>query len=95
MIMSACETSLAAILTGDELIGLSRGLMYAGTSSILGTLWSISDESTLIFMDTFYRNLAVAVKTEALRRAQLSHLKSKQYAHPFFWAPFVLVGDWR
>jgi CHAT domain-containing protein len=71
--------------------------MYAGTPTVMVSLWSVSDVSTSILMGEFYRNLVREKlgKTEALRKAQLSMLGNEKFAHPFYWAPFVLVGDWR
>ena len=88
---------IGKIYGGDDLVGLNRGFFYAGTSSILATLWEVDDKSTSILMNKFYENWHKKGmdKAEALRRAQ-AYIKSyPQYYHPFFWAPFVLIGDWR
>ncbi len=109
--LSACETGLGTLKRGEGLVGLTRAFMYAGTPSVLVSLWSVSDESTAILMTAFYRNLQSGQnKVEALRQAKLALMQhtvakrgrygnrditSSPYAHPFFWAPFVLSGDWR
>lgn len=117
--LSACETGLSGAYRklskrarekqdgqfppGDELVGLTRAFIYAGTPSIIATLWTVYDESTARLMGEFYKNLKVMPKAEALRRAQLSIINSEvrttkgeiSGSHPFFWAPFTLVGDWR
>ena len=71
--------------------------MYAGTPSVLVSLWSVSDISTAALMGEFYKNLIKNKldKTNALRKAQLALLSDEKFAHPFYWAPFVLFGDWR
>jgi CHAT domain-containing protein len=122
--LSACDTALVrgewkTFPQGDDLIGLSRAFIHAGTPSILASLWKVSDESTVELMGDFYRNLRVMSKAEALRQAQLRLLGSStrsvsgqqtgklspstrkpdimpaEWAHPFYWAPFILGGDWK
>jgi CHAT domain-containing protein len=66
--------------------------MYAGSPSVLSTLWSVNDEATAYLMTVFYENLRQMDKAEALRRAQLR--TKERYPHPFFWGAFVLNGDW-
>ncbi len=97
VVLSACQTGLGKMIRGEGMVGLTRAFMYAGTPSVLVSLWSVSDVSTSTLMGEFYRNLVKQKlsKTEALRKAQLSLLGNKKFAHPFYWAPFVLVGDWR
>jgi CHAT domain-containing protein len=79
------------------MVGLTRAFMYAGTPTVLVSLWSVSDVSTATLMGEFYRNLVKEKlsKTDALRNAQLFMLSDEKFAHPFYWAPFVLIGDWR
>jgi CHAT domain-containing protein len=94
--LSACETALSKIQGGDDLIGLSRGFIYAGSPSLLATLWKVDDASTAKLMELFYKNWRQGMsKPEALRQAQLTLKSMPQYWHPFFWAPFVMIGDWR
>ena len=89
--MSACETALADVQSGDDVVGLSRGFFYAGANNILASLWQVDDASTEQLMVQFYKGLSGSGgKAEALRRAQLA-LKAKQ-PHPFFWAAFQLAG---
>jgi CHAT domain-containing protein/tetratricopeptide (TPR) repeat protein len=95
--LSACETALGEISSGDDMVGLSRAFLYAGTPSLLATLWEVEDTSTALVMEFFYdnwRNKKMS-KPEALRQAQLSLKAMPEYRHPFFWAAFVLIGDWR
>ncbi len=93
--LSACETALSKVQGEDDLSGLSRAFFYAGTPSILATLWEVDDNSTYILMEHFYKNwLKGMSKPEALTRAQTALKQIPQYTHPYYWAPFVLIGDW-
>jgi len=97
VVLSACQTGLGKLVRGEGMVGLTRAFMYAGTPTVMVSLWSVSDVSTSTLMREFYRNLVKEKlsKTDALRNAQLSMLGNEKFAHPFYWAPFVLVGDWR
>ena len=94
LILSACQTA-----AGDKraVLGLAGVAVRSGARSTLATLWSVQDQSTAELMREFYVNLSQRgiSKAEALRQAQLSLLRSSQYQHPFYWAPFVLVGNWQ
>ena len=93
LILSACQTAV-----GDKraALGLAGVAVRSGAKSTLATLWSIQDQSTADFMSEFYQaiNQPNISKAQALRQAQLSLLHSPQYQHPYYWAPFVLVGNW-
>ncbi len=93
LILSACQTAV-----GDKraALGLAGVAVRSGARSTLATLWSVQDESTADFMTKFYQalNQPNVSKAEALRQAQLSLLHSPQYQQPFYWATFVLVGNW-
>ncbi len=96
--LSACQTGRHIVGGGDELLGLMRAFLGAGASSLVATLWAVEDESTAQLMATFYGQLAAGLgKGAALRQAQLSLLastgKNDRYRHPYYWAPFFLVGD--
>ena len=100
--LSACETGLARgtkgdFPQGDDLVGLTRAFIHAGAPSVVASLWKVSDDSTVAMMRSFYRNLKTMPKAEALRQAQLGLAKSNVMtsSHPYFWAPFILVGDWQ
>lgn len=89
--LSGCATGLNVVTAGDELLGLIRGLLYAGAQSLLLTLWNVQDRSTADFMTYFYRRFqAEADKAPALQGA-MQELR-QQYPHPYYWAPFVLIG---
>ncbi|NES21407.1 MAG: CHAT domain-containing protein, partial [Symploca sp. SIO3E6] len=94
LVLSACQTA-----TGDKkaALGLAGFAVRSGARSTLATLWQVNDESTAEFMVEFYSSLTQqsgVTKAEALRTAQLKLLEQPQYQHPFYWAPFVLVGNW-
>lgn len=119
VVMSACETALGEISAGDDVVGLTRGMLYAGTPSLMSTLWQVSDAATAEVMVAFYQRLRAGERpTEALRQAQLQLVgkvgtgtlvrrnvgigldqaegeSQTPYSHPYFWAPFVVVGDWQ
>ncbi|HEY3475094.1 MAG TPA: CHAT domain-containing protein, partial [Anaerolineales bacterium] len=91
--LSACETGVNAVAPGDEWIGLARGFFSAGAPSLLVSQWIVDDESTAELMILFYSRLQEGTSpASALRYAQCQLLKTKP--HPFFWAPFVLMGRW-
>jgi CHAT domain-containing protein len=90
--LSACETGLGKIAGGDDVVGLTRGFLYAGASGIIASLWQVDDRATGELMTAFYAALASGVdKREALRRAQIQGLRARP--HPFFWAAFQLTGS--
>jgi CHAT domain-containing protein len=97
VVLSACETARGVVKEGEGLIGFAWAIFVAGCPSSLLTQWQVADKSTAELMTAFYRNWRSQSisKAEALQRAQLTLLRSKQWSHPFFWAPFVLVGDRR
>ncbi len=91
VVLSGCETGLGKIASGDEIIGLTRGFLYAGAPSVMASLWKVDDSATSILMTTFYGDLSKMGKAEALRQAQLKTMETKK--HPYYWASFFLVGD--
>jgi CHAT domain-containing protein len=99
--LSACETGLgsgffAEIPAGDDFVGMTRAFLQVGSAAVLATLWEVDDRSTVDLMKSFYRNLDAAGagrdKAAALADAQRSLRTSDKYQHPYYWAPFVLVG---
>ncbi|MBM4261865.1 MAG: CHAT domain-containing protein [Deltaproteobacteria bacterium] len=124
VVRSGCETGLGKLSTGDELVGLTRAFIYAGTPSVVASLWKVDDASTAQLIGNFYKNLKSMTKVEALRQAQLQLIRGEgrsellarrgvggvgklgetpsvtlskpdavSTSHPYFWAPFILVGD--
>ncbi len=93
VVLSACRTSRGYLERGEGIMGLTRTFFFSGASSVVSTLWKISDRATVEFMRHFYSYLAAGKdKAQALRSAKLRFLESK-YSHPFFWAAFVLHGE--
>lgn len=98
LILSACETGLGKIMKGEGIVGLSRAFIYAGSQNLLVSLWKVADNSTSQLMVAFYKlmldkenaNLNYA---ELLQKAKLSLIADKNYARPYYWAPFILIGD--
>ncbi|HEY3381194.1 MAG TPA: CHAT domain-containing tetratricopeptide repeat protein [Vicinamibacterales bacterium] len=90
--LSGCGTGLSAVVGGDELIGLVRGLLYAGARALLVTLWDVNDRSTAAFMGSFYARLREHPDKAQALTAAMQSLRA-EYPHPYFWAPFVLIGD--
>lgn len=113
--LSGCETFLPqqievkdihALVSGDELVGFIRAFMYAGTPSILASLWRVNDTATQYLMSAFYQNLSESGKAKALQHAAQSVMRTTlhlgrrkkrelELVHPFFWSSFVLIGDWK
>jgi hypothetical protein len=94
VVLSACQTNVGELSRGDEIVGLSRALIYAGAPSVVSSLWSVSDESTRVLMEKFYMHLREGMsKASALRQAQMEMIASDEYAHPYYWAAFGLTGD--
>ena len=91
-VLSACNTGLSGIAKGDEIIGLQVAFLYAGSDSIISTLWSINDRRTADFMTDFYRLMKHQSAPDALRKAQLNMKNSENFSHPFYWAAFVFTG---
>jgi CHAT domain-containing protein len=90
--LSGCSTGLNVIAPGDELIGLVRGLLFAGARSLLLTLWDVNDGSTAEFMKAFYGRCFNHMDTAAALQGAMQELR-EHYPHPYYWAPFVLVGN--
>jgi CHAT domain-containing protein/predicted negative regulator of RcsB-dependent stress response len=94
--LSACESGLGKIARGDEIQGFTRAFLSAGASALFVSLWPVADESTEQLMTGLYRDLAAGKEAAlALQAAQVAVLKQPRFAHPFFWAPFDLVGNGR
>jgi CHAT domain-containing protein len=91
--LSACESAMGGISGGDEIIGLNRAFIYAGSPRVLSTLWEVDDLSTAVLMKKFYRHIKAGLSpSEALRLAQ-QHVRQHIHSHPAYWAAFVLTGE--
>lgn len=88
--LSACETGISQIANGDDLVGLTRGFLYAGAGAIVASLWKVEDSSTAFLMTHFYDAMAKTDMREALRVAQLE--TKRKYPNPYDWAAFQLTG---
>lgn len=94
--VSACETGLGQISRGEGIVGLSRSLIFAGAENLIVSYWQVADNSTSKFMVSFYENMMSASKRDigvALRNSKLEMIRSTTYSAPYYWAPFVLIGN--
>ncbi|MEM7534830.1 MAG: CHAT domain-containing protein, partial [Chloroflexota bacterium] len=95
-VLSACDTSLGVINNGEEIIGLTRAFIYAGTPAVMTTLWPIDDMASATLMESFYTHWQTGMTAaEALRSAQLEVLAEDEWTSPYYWAAFGLTGDYR
>jgi CHAT domain-containing protein len=97
VVLSGCQTALGKQIRGEGPIGLARAFMFAGVPRVVASLWPVDDLATAELMKRFYRGMLVdrLAPAAALRRAQQQLAASRRWASPYFWAPFVLQGDWR
>ena len=94
--LSACESGLGRVENGDEVLGFTRSFLSAGTSTLLASLWPVSDAATETLMTTLYADLAKGEQVQdAMRDAQRAVMADPETSHPFYWAPFNLIGNWR
>jgi len=90
--LSACQTAKEANANGQEISGLAYVLERAGAKSVIASLWNAEDSTSAEIMTQFYQNLQKGMtKSEAMQKAKLSQID--QHPHPFFWSPFILIGD--
>jgi CHAT domain-containing protein len=96
VVLSACETGVGSRVAGEGLVGLTRAFQAAGAASVVATQWRITDRSTAPSMVRFHQNLRKGMpKDEALRQAMRSMAADRVTSNPYYWAPFVLMGDFR
>jgi CHAT domain-containing protein len=96
VVLSACDTGVGEVRTGEGVYGLRRAFTLAGAESLVMSLWPISDFTTRTLMTSYYQNLKQGLgRGEALRQVQLDMLKKNPKLHPFYWANFIQSGDWR
>ena len=94
--LSACESGLGKVLKGDEIVGFTRSFLSAGASSMVASLWPVADDSTEALMTRLYQSMGEGADLmDAMRNAQLDVQKKRRFAHPFFWAPFNVIGNGR
>ena len=96
VVLSACSTALGKEIKGEGLAGLTRGFMYAGTPRVIASLWNVRDDATAELMKRFYRNMLIGKSSPAaaLREAQVSMWREPRWEAPYYWAGFVLQGEW-
>jgi CHAT domain-containing protein len=97
VVLSACQTALGKEIKGEGLVGLTRGFMYAGAERVVASLWQVDDEATSELMECFYRGMLKENlrPVAALRKAQIEISKSSRWSSPYYWAGFVIQGEWR
>jgi CHAT domain-containing protein len=97
VVLSACQTALGKEIKGEGLVGLTRGFMYAGAPRVVASLWRVPDKATAELMKRFYHGmLAEGLRpAAALRAAQVALWNEKRWREPYYWAAFVLQGEWK
>lgn len=98
VVLSACQTALGKEIQGEGLVGLTRGFLYAGAERVVASLWKVDDVATAELMRRFYSGILGTERLRpaaALRAAQLAIFKQKRWKDPYFWAPFLLQGEWK
>jgi len=97
VVLSACQTALGKEVSGEGLIGLTQGFMYAGSPRVVASLWKVDDAATAELMEQFYKAMLQENQgpAAALRQAQLKMLKTKNWQHPYYWSAFTIQGEWK
>jgi CHAT domain-containing protein len=97
VVLSACQTGLGKDISGEGLVGLTRGFMYAGAARVMVSLWNVNDQATAELMTKFYQKMLKQQErpSAALRAAQVELGKQKRWQSPYYWAAFTMQGDWR
>jgi CHAT domain-containing protein/Tfp pilus assembly protein PilF len=93
--LSACETAVTYEMLEGWPVTTASAFLDLGVVTVIASLWNVDDKATNILMKKFYENLKTMNKLDALRTAQLDMIHDTDYAHPYYWAPFLLIGDWR
>jgi CHAT domain-containing protein len=97
VVLSACNSGLGKEIRGEGLVGIVRGFMYAGAARVVASLWKVEDEATAALMKRFYQRMLQEGQppAKALRMAQLDLYRQKRWQSPFYWAAFILQGEWK
>lgn len=95
VVLSACQTAVSKGSDESSPVSPASGFLQNGVKSVVATLWKVDDEATSLLMSEFYKNLKTMAAVDALRQAQVSLSNNPKFAHPYYWAAAVLLGDWR
>jgi CHAT domain-containing protein/tetratricopeptide (TPR) repeat protein len=96
VVLSACETGLGEVQNGEGVYGLRRALVLAGAQTQITSLWKVSDESTRRLIVDYYDRLSKGEgRSAALQSAQKTMLATADYSHPYYWASFIAIGNWK
>jgi CHAT domain-containing protein len=98
VVLSACQTALGEQVRGEGLVGLTRGFMYAGARRVVASLWMVDDVATAELMKRFYAGMLGPQRQQpaaALRAAQVAMWQQQRWRTPYYWAGFVVQGEWR
>ena len=98
VVLSACQTALGKNIKGEGIVGLTRGFMYAGAARVVASLWKVDDRAAAELMKYFYEGMFGQARlrpSAALRAAQLRMLEQPRWRSPYFWAAFILQGEWQ
>jgi CHAT domain-containing protein len=96
VVLSGCRTGLGTEVRGEGMLGIVRAFMHAGAQRIVASVWDVDDRATAVFMKAFYEQMLISGRSApaALREAQLALRARARWADPFYWAPFVVHGEW-
>ena len=92
VVLSACQSGIGEVESGDEIQSLNRAFLYAGAGAVMASLWNVDDKATAVLMEKFYKYLEKTGNAQALRLAQTELVKNPTYKSPYYWAAFYLVG---
>ncbi|MGH9855441.1 MAG: CHAT domain-containing protein, partial [Blastocatellia bacterium] len=97
VVLSACDSALGREIKGEGLVGLTRGFMYAGAARVAASLWKVDDEATAELMAQFYQRMLNdrMSPAAALREAQIAIWRQPRWNAPYYWAAFVMQGEWK
>ncbi|MBI5570563.1 MAG: CHAT domain-containing protein [Desulfomonile tiedjei] len=93
VVLTACQTGLGARITGEGTMGMGRAFQYAGAKSVLMSLWSVAEISSVTLMESFFKQMKTGKNKLAALKLARDEIRKNGYDHPFFWAPFILVGE--
>jgi CHAT domain-containing protein len=95
VVLSACQTAVTKGSNESSAVSPASGFLQNGVKSVVASLWKVDDEATSFLMSGFYKNIKTMNPVDALRSAQVALSKTPKFSHPYYWAGFILLGDWR